>query len=1714
MRSKDENNKTSMVANKKIIYLSFTFAISIIFLLSINFSFAAQEVPLHLRDSLPGMQSGSDLDTFARTDLFTGSFRYTYDIEVPPGVNELQPALSILYSSQRTASVPDILGTGWDITESFIQRDVNSTVNNLSDDKFTLIFDGSSYELVYVPTENKYHTKIETFLSIENKTTQNNEKGIYWSIKTNDGRTYRFGFNNDSELVSNLGNFTLRWYLDLINDTYNNSVFYTYKENPYSGETGTTYISNITYNNDKIRLINFTYESSSRPDIWTTYSNGNKINFTRRLAQIDINVNNSLVRSYQFQYITLESINSRSFLKNITAFGSDGTTILGVTNFTYNPVISNWTENSSWHSPYCFINNDLNDEAIRLMDINGDGLVDLLQSRANDTSKACSDNPGIASAYINNGSNWVKDTTSTWVSPVCFLNASFSDEGTRFADVNGDGLIDILRSKTTNSSNNCSSPGISDAYINNGSGWVKNNNWAPPLCFINYQMQDEGTRLEDVNGDGLVDIIRSKSDGSPDFCTPNISSVWINNGTGWVNDTNWTLPVCIVNRVYGDGGTRFADVNGDGLVDILFSHENEANYAYINNGTGWVRDDNWISPMYFIDKYGSDYGTRLADINGDGLIDLIKSKENPGPEICEGNPDNTSIYLNNGRGWVDSLNSWKISLCITSGSEDEGTRLIDANGDGLVDLIRSRTNQSESCNNPSVVNSYMNNGDRPYLLSVINLSLGGSVTVNYKKSTNLDNRGNDSAGDLGFNIWVVSEIGKNNGMNDSHKIATNYSYNYSGGMYKYKDQAFAGFAYAEETRPDGTKVKHYFYQDEPRMGREYKTEIFDSQNNLYQRREFKWNSTTNTTDNVVRYIVQLSEDNSSTYDGEISNPKISKTVYGYDNYGNIVERYQLGNTNITGDEKYERYEYVYNSTAWIVNKPKRYTLFASDNSTVVRAANYSYDNLSYGAVPNKGSVTKKEDILTGGSNPVATYSYNSHGNIIAKTDPNSHTTNYTYGTVDTTYTFPDKETNAKNYVTKYTYNLGLGKITSVTDPNGIATNYTYDALGRLVKEVKPYDSASYPSTVYEYSFDGIAPEQTKILKREQNGTNNTYDTYQFIDGFGNIIQTKTEAENNKQIVTDTFYDGLGRLVSKSNPYFYTFNSNYTSPNTSVKNMTFTYDPMGRTARITNPDSTFRTFNYTKWNITSIDENGHKIIQTLDAFGQITTVYEFNGNEIYLTTYSYNTAGDLLNIVDNQGNTFSFTYNSLGRKTNMSDPDMGVWSYTYDSAGNLITQTDSRNIKTYMVYDAIDRITRRNSSSEYFNFSYDAKFNGTLSYVETINYTVNFSYDSRLRKTIEIKNITSNITTINYSYDSLDRLVNTIVPNGTNGGSTNITYNYSYQNTIKSVTGILNNIQYNELSNLLSRAYYNLLSTNFTYDPNNLRLTAITTGSKQNIIYAYDNASNVVSMNDTIHSRLFSMAYDALNRLVSAQRTDNGALSFAFNYTYSSIGNLLKIINKQQSQQQETAYFYNQTPAHAPYMVSSGGPLYVDSFEPFYISGTLFVFKFVIINVGTSNITGINWTLQTGAGNITSTSSTTLQPDETIMEYVQYNYTTTLQPYTATIIATNGTLSVNSSIQVPVPLQIDTLQLVNASQTVRTFNFLIRSTNPDNISLVNWTLQTGIANITSSYNFTLQLNETMMTFVQYNYTSSGSYTAIAKSQNPFLTSYTKSIPVTI
>ncbi len=255
-----------------------------------------------------------------------------------------------------------------------------------------------------------------------------------------------------------------------------------------------------------------------------------------------------------------------------------------------------------------------------------------------------------------------------------------SDAGRRLEDINGDGLPDLLESR--HNSQRC--------WRNTGSGWVLDNRWAPPQPFIESGGKDAGARFVDLNGDSRVDLYYGRLD-APVTAYLNTSSGWSPRSDAWSTlPTGKPLLMVIWDQVEGrwdwrDTSCRFVDLNGDGKSDLI-----QSGAAFLNTGNGWVEAYRWAPPYPLVANDYTDAGARFGDFNGDGLTDLAYGRDGASP--------GSAVYLNTGNGpsstgagWVystawNSPQPWGSLYFASKAGAATPWRLMDINGDGKVDL--------------------------------------------------------------------------------------------------------------------------------------------------------------------------------------------------------------------------------------------------------------------------------------------------------------------------------------------------------------------------------------------------------------------------------------------------------------------------------------------------------------------------------------------------------------------------------------------------------------------------------------------------------------------------------------------------------------------------------------------------------------------------------------------------------------------------------------------------------------------------------------------------------------------------------------------------------------------------------------------------------------------------------------------------------------------
>lgn len=181
-------------------------------------------------------------------------------------------------------------------------------------------------------------------------------------------------------------------------------------------------------------------------------------------------------------------------------------------------------------------------------------------------------------------------------------------------------------------------------------------------------LENSATQLVDMTGDGLPDVLGSFGSRM---------MLWRNRGNGTLSGP--TALAAIPSTVnLARENVALADLNGDGRID-LFAVDQPLQLAFVADGRGGFQND----PVVFRTRPNlrlASPDTRLMDIDGDGVTDLISTGRNY-----------FLLYQHLARdGWqepqavarVADLNQFPdVSF------QDRGVHLADMTGDGLQDLV-------------------------------------------------------------------------------------------------------------------------------------------------------------------------------------------------------------------------------------------------------------------------------------------------------------------------------------------------------------------------------------------------------------------------------------------------------------------------------------------------------------------------------------------------------------------------------------------------------------------------------------------------------------------------------------------------------------------------------------------------------------------------------------------------------------------------------------------------------------------------------------------------------------------------------------------------------------------------------------------------------------------------------------------------------------------
>jgi RHS repeat-associated protein len=1450
-----------------------------------------------------------------------GAFTYHFSLALPPGRNGETPDLDLTYSS--TNHSDSGFGYGWGISIPYIERYNKAGFASLysTTTPSTDFYSSMSGELV-ASTSSQYLARND-----DGSDLRYSFSGNAWTVMDKQGNTYFFGSTSTSQQTDPEGSGKVfKWLLQKETDANGNSVTYSYTK-----DLGQIYPLSVTYTDTAtstgIFAVDFSLQSRATSTATST-SAGFPVLTRYQVNTISVAVNGATTTSYALAYGFGDN-GSRTILDTITETGIDssGSNSLPPTSFSYSTsTISMAT--STWSNPVGYFIYGGLDRGVEVADVNGDGLADLAQSYEVKNSSG-SVIAAYKNVYMNTGAGWTTATSSysfpcdfIWAhefySPSSPVNA-IQDAGGRLVDLNGDGLPDLV----------CGSA----SYINDGTDWVANSAWnlATSTTMVDPwgNTVDGGIRFADVNGDGLPDMIQAVQhyDNAAQI-DHYIANVYLNNGNGWTHSSAWSIPsgFLFTTDVGEDGLGRIFDVNGDGLADLI-----SAGTVYINNGQGWTEDDAWALP-----HANQIQALEVADVNGDGLADLWYGY---GMLADDTDPDsftwsNKNVYLNTGNGWEDAASSSRPLANNVGNIDDHGEtspRSANISGEGMSDLL-----VSSLVGHINYSGIMFATGTLPDLLTHITEPGGKEISVTYKSTSDLYDASSTLANPhLPFYFPVAQQISQYDGI----ATTTNDSYLYQGGTFYFgssTDRRFAGFQQIDTTDSVGNVTKSYYntgngtdssigqYNDDQTLiGTNYRTEIYDSAGNLFKVALTIWYQFTRS----LQTFFAPTEVFNFDYDGEGTNKASSKFYYYSTTTDDLTEIADWGSVNASNDgfigppyvadpdSTFTYFTYAASSTSNLRLLSEKSVWGVDDN--IVTDTQYLYDNLPIGSI-SKGNLTEQDDLKFNTNVPTIRNTYDSNGMLTQSEDARGNSTTYEYDAYDL---YPATSTNELYQSTTYTYDYQNGAPLVVIDPNGSVTQTMYDAFGRAIAILRPdvpdYTTDLATTTVYAYD-DSSVPRS--VHETDYLDASSIVDKYRYLDGFGRDIEDRAASETSGTFkVSDTLYNGLGLTYSTSLPFFSTGTA-YTgtsSPADSRLVTTYAYDPLQRVTKVTNYIGS-TTNEYGNWEVTSFDADGSRKDYYKNAYGNLTNVVEYaEPEQPATTTYTYDANGDLVQSNDALGNIRDFTYDHLKNLLSAedlhvaTDTTFGTRYYSYDDVGNLTTATTSMGKAITFTYDALNRILTEDSTDTPYTditYTYDNSSGGVgrLSTVSTAYHASTYYYDLDGNINFVQDAIPGSASTsMEYWYDRQSNPTYVLYPDGAYfyygyDAAGNLAYVQDLENGAGAWSVPIGWIYRDPQNRPMQVNFGNNTYLVNHYDDNNLdRLyyTVATDGSTASFeaLYGYDPAGNISTRYDFRDSDIekeLNLTYDGLSRLTSASTTDATDGDYLQEFGYDALGNMV------------------------------------------------------------------------------------------------------------------------------------------------------------------------------------------------------------------------------
>ena len=1489
-----------------------------------------------LADLPVGGGSVSALGDRFQPDLVRGSGGYAITISCPKGANNLQPSLTLGYS---TGSGNGPFGLGWRLSVMRIERRCDRGIPEyLESDTFVL---GDAEVLVPVGG-NRYRPKTDS------KCWKIERVGDAWHIQTGDGGALRFGHTAASRESD--GMRVLAWYLDEEWDAAGNSISYTYRQ-----DQNRLYLDQVRYSIFRIQLL---YQP--RPDPIRNGRSGFARVTALRAHSIELHCDRllpTLMRTYTLSYVQAQ--NGASLLERCVLSATDGavTATAPELSFGYSTTDFGVAQVHEIHS--AIAPPSLEHPGTQLVDMSGTGLPDVLRSYGSRML-----------LWRNRGDGTLTGPTALEGVP---STVSLDRANVALADLDGDGRVDLFAVDQP----------LQLAFVANGRGGFQ----PDPVVFRNrpsLRLSAPDTRLMDVDGDGVIDLLSTGRSYLLLFRhVP---------GQGW-SEPSAIARIADLDRFpdvsLEDPGVELADMTGDGLQDVLVVRSGDVSYwPYLGNGV-WGTRIVMADPPRFPPGYRDDR-VRVVDLDGDGCADILYFDydrtliwlNQSGVSFAA--PIETPVAPHPGSSHVlaaDFFGDGKVGFLWTataSAEDSAGYRFLRFDGGRRPYLLTTinngmgRQTRIEYTTTTVMRLRDEENGDGwqgqlPFVVPVVSAirdrdSVSGThtdVAIQYRDGV-YDGREREFRG---FTRTTVDMAG------DDSIPAFRQEYRFFQGdpdepdlAERERQRAVAGSLQSLRTFEDvdgSFAVRH------------------EATHTWNARMEFA----TATSRVFFPFLEQLENREHSP---GASPDRIDRARFlDYDAHGNAGRRIReflaAGDPAEAVIRTEERFVYTQDEAKWLVKLPVRSELRDGDGVPFAVSV-HAYDGPAFKGLPEgqaeRGLLTRTQELvllesrlpadyvgdrdlsvlgyeLTGAGNTRGAYATtqsvrrDARGNIIEQRDPLGAAAQITY---DSDGVYPVQRADAGGRVTTVTFDPRSGEPSVALRPDGRRFRFQSDPLGRTIARFETDDGgqeqltkcwtldlAAVPIAVTSFTpaqGNRHAAEFTAAADLTQ--LRDVAITRSYVDGFGNpLLSIATAADGpggaRRFVASGQRLSNARKLVAAEFPPAFVADFTFMPlPDIGTARLRHRYDGQGNLVETEGPGPAHvrrlrDTFTLQHFEGPSAGSFGAAVppgpptrTEFFDARDRVIRIDEAKGDGTAITT-SYDLSVDSrIAVIRNQSGheTVKYTFAGSGEAVRISHRDAGMRTYYRDAAGRIVELIRADRSRLFYHYDVSGRLVRIEHASpdepahsvvrEVFHDtdpgapSAGRFLDQRIALVREMGNEFRYTYNRAGSKVREAVTVAGTTLATSREYNLREEVTALIYPDGHRQEHV-----LDARGSIQQIPGVITQVSYTEEGYIDGYTCANGVQAAFPRDPVSGRLNQVSAArigtALRSISYTYDEVGNIIGTHDEMpgSSEHQVFAYDGLYRLTHFESRDNNQVPVRRTeaYEHSAEGDLLHIGTK-------------------------------------------------------------------------------------------------------------------------------------------------------------------------------------------------------------------------